>query len=558
MKQRHQGVFPDKLIAVLCDCVNQKLHSFHGNDDFSLQVLFCDWFGQGGSSTEKQPNGSCAKLLIRKKIKNEQQYSNITSLWYDLIPRTVQISDSIIMGEKASSTLLRLRLLFLFLCTFALGLMWNNLRNVSSEEKLSWIDFSDLETVLDTKRQQRQHNELPAHTHAEEQYGEIKPCQDLDVDEAQAIELKTSCANENLSRIETDHHVVICNVDPVFKNDVNRTLLLPKAVGKLRHNWTHNPPLSPFAQAIEKHQSNCVLPFHTFHLDNVFGIGSHIALWSQAVCNAMEAGYRLRTYNPTWLWLDQTFCSLEVARKSPWLCYLPRSEILCGCSEPVTSPAMNASDPRDLKRHQCALLKGKGEDILREFRAASTEFLFRRVAPLVIQEAQRQVGLLFGPSGTPDDLITVHIRWGDKFWEMPNRTLVAIETYFAAISSLLHEQQGHNQTANIYLATEDPRAYHEFQSASPTRWTVYFDRTVVELERFRPVKGNRASHMALNSKGRAGLAGFASLLVAMEARSFVLTTRSNWSRVIDHLRRNIIDPRCNGCTKMVDLVSGLW
>ena len=378
----------------------------------------------------------------------------------------------------------------------------------------------------------------------------------IDVEQAQAIELKTSCSEQERNT-DTSRFIVICNVKPAQKSDLNTTLLLPKAVGKLRHDWSHHPPLSRVAKAIDAHQSNCSLPVNIFNMDNSYGIGSHIALWSQAICNSMEAGFRLRTYNPIWLWLDQTFCDWTVAEKSPWLCYLPGAEFKCGCEEtPLHS--INASDPRDLKRHQCALLKGNGEDVLREFRAASTEFLFHRISPLVIQEAQRQVGLLFGPKGTPDDLITVHVRWGDKFWEMPNRTLVAVQTYKDAISSLLQETQGHNRTANIYLATEDPRAYREFQNATPAGWNVYFDRTVEELHRFRPPKGNRASHMSLNSKGRAGLAGIASLLVAMEAKLFVLTTKSNWSSVINHLRKNIIDPRCNDCTKMIDLVTGVW
>lgn len=379
----------------------------------------------------------------------------------------------------------------------------------------------------------------------------------IDAEQAQAIELKSSCSEQERSG-DTSLYIVICNVKPAQKSDLNTTLLLPKAVGKLRHDWSHHPPLSRFAKAIDAHQSNCSLPVNTFHLDNSYGMGSHIALWSQAMCNSMEAGFRLRTYNPIWLWLDQTFCNRAVAEKSPWLCYLPGSEFKCGCEETPLLSNDNASDPRDLKRHQCALLRGNGEDVLREFRAASTEFLFHRIAPLVIQEARRQVGLLFGAKGTPDDLITVHVRWGDKFWEMPNRTLVAVQTYMDAISTLLQETQGHNRTANIYLATEDPRAYREFKNATPAGWNIYFDRTVEELHRFRPPKGNRASHMSMNSKGRAGLAGLASLLVAMEAKLFVLTTKSNWSSVINHLRKNVIDPRCNDCTKMIDLVSGVW
>jgi hypothetical protein len=383
-------------------------------------------------------------------------------------------------------------------------------------------------------------------------------CPTLDLKEAQKQEILKVCP-ESLRDIDTTKYIAICDVKPLEPADVtNTTLILPRASARIRHDWTYNPPLSLFARAIEDHQSNCTRQVMTYHLDNLFGIGAHLALWSQAICNAMEQGYRIRMYNPVWLWLDQTFCNKEVAAKSPFLCYFPRSEYRCGCNEVPTS--LNVSDPRDTVHTSCNLLKTKkGEDdVLHEFRAASTEYLFQQISPLVLDEAKRQIGLLFGPEGTPDDLVTVHIRWGDKFWEMPNRTLVAIQTYIDAISTLLHQQFGHNQTANIYLATEDPRAFQEFNNATPSGWNVFYDRTVEELSRFRPSRGNRASRAAKNSKGRAGLASFASMLVALEAKLFVLTTRSNWSRVINHLRTNIIDPRCNKCTKMVDLVEGVW
>jgi hypothetical protein len=177
------------------------------------------------------------------------------------------------------------------------------------------------------------------------------------------------------------------------------------------------------------------------------------------------------------------------------------------------------------------------------------------ISPLVVQEAERQVGLLFGPDGVPDDLVTVHIRWGDKFWEMK---LAVLSEYMIAISSLLNERFGHNRTANIYVATEDPKVYQEFQNATPPGWKVYYDLTVEELSRYRPARGNRASHMSKNTMGRAGLAGFGSLLVAMEAKLFVLTTGSNWSRLMNHLRTQVIDARCDGCTKMIDLRPGVW
>jgi len=44
------------------------------------------------------------------------------------------------------------------------------------------------------------------------------------------------------------------------------------------------------------------------------------------------------------------------------------------------------------------------------------------------------------------------------------------------------------------------------------------------------------------------------LLLALSARYHVLTTASTWSRLIDNLRRNVLDRRCGGgCTDAIDL-----
>jgi hypothetical protein len=213
-------------------------------------------------------------------------------------------------------------------------------------------------------------------------------------------------------------------------------------------------------------------------------------------------------------------------------------------------PVGNVTDPRVTKTF-CKLCQN--EERKKEWRAASTEYLFERVSPVIIQEAQRQIGLLFGAQGAPDDLITVHIRWGDKFWEMD---LAKIDEYMDAIQQLLPKDS--KEMANIYLATEDPRALDEFLKVKPNGWNVYYDITIKELNAFRPKKGNRASWATRNTKGRAGLVALGSLLIALEAKMFVLTTKSNWSTLMNHLRTNIVDPRCGNCTQMIDLRPGAW
>lgn len=63
--------------------------------------------------------------------------------------------------------------------------------------------------------------------------------------------------------------------------------------------------------------------------------------------------------------------------------------------------------------------------------------------------------------------------------------------------------------------------------------------------------------MAIHSQGSLGLASLVSLLIAMEAKYYLLTSGSNWSRLIDELRLSVTDPACGGCTRMVDLREGI-
>ena len=106
------------------------------------------------------------------------------------------------------------------------------------------------------------------------------------------------------------------------------------------------------------------------------------------------------------------------------------------------------------------------------------------------------------------------------------------------------------------------RAVNMFRDMAPPSWKIFVDRSS-ELWSHRPSKRyfNHASYTTLNTQGRGGLVSMGSLLVAMEAKDFVLTTASGWSRLMDELRRNVVDPQCSGgnnCTTMIDLRPGFW
>jgi hypothetical protein len=213
-------------------------------------------------------------------------------------------------------------------------------------------------------------------------------------------------------------------------------------------------------------------------------------------------------------------------------------------------------------------------------RAATTEFLFTRLADFVIAEAERQLQILFGNNTrtnhrVPEDMITVHIRWGDKRMEMG---LLPIEHYTNAVHKIVNDRKVarinatipgidltkvdlndiDDEEVHIYLSTEDPEAVQLFLNTTPGHWNVYLDQYYVEMSPLRTQYGNEYggnSNIVIQSEGRSGVVALGSLLVAMESKDFVLTTGSNWSRLMNEIRKNIIDPRCNYCTTMVDLLS---
>jgi hypothetical protein len=160
----------------------------------------------------------------------------------------------------------------------------------------------------------------------------------------------------------------------------------------------------------------------------------------------------------------------------------------------------------------------------------------------------------------PPDLITVHIRWGDKKEEMLD--LLPAEAYVKGVERILEKRQKPSPNpVSVFVATEDPKAVSAFEKAAPPEWHIYLDQYFHDMLPYRNKTHdvyNQAPQTAAETKGRAGLVALSSLLVAVEANDFVLTTISSWSRMINELRKNVIDPRCNGCTNMIDLRFGEW
>jgi hypothetical protein len=204
---------------------------------------------------------------------------------------------------------------------------------------------------------------------------------------------------------------------------------------------------------------------------------------------------------------------------------------------------------------ECESIRNRFNLSFPDIRAAGIEFLFSRTSPLVVKEAQRQLEKVFSGivDRLPSRLITVHIRWGDKEKEMD---LLPIQDYIDAVLDLTGRgSEGIGDgSVGIFLATEDPQAAQEFQQAAAAQnWTVYLDAYYQEFQSERLPGYNNNGRMSTQLKGRPGLVAVASLLVAMQANDYVLTSRSNWSKLINELRMNVVDPRCNACTRVIDL-----
>lgn len=378
---------------------------------------------------------------------------------------------------------------------------------------------------------------------------------------------------------------------------------------QLRLDWTNLDVLSsPFTRAIQTHQTNCSLPLGDFRFRNRYGLGSDLHVWTQALCNGMQDGYRIRTEMP-WAFWDESACGTTSllsngdssgtdsnatvpppppTSSSALLCYFPHSELLC----PGDRESLLSNNNNRTKLYRGNGNVGKGCEQLREqhnvtisdVRASGIEYLFANTGPIVVQEAQKQLHQLLGasmeastnadatpqsPPSLPTRLITVHIRWGDKKKEMRLRP---IKEYVQAVLDLTQQPplsfastppskstSTIPSSVGVFLATEDPQAVHEFQEAAKWHnWTVYVDPYFREFESTRDPTYNGNPRMSQKLRGRPGLVALASLLVALQANEFVLTTNSNWSRLINELRKTVLESRCRGCTRVVDLSPGEW
>jgi hypothetical protein len=330
---------------------------------------------------------------------------------------------------------------------------------------------------------------------------------------------------------------------------------------RLRHDWGNLELLSPLAREISAHQENCSLPLIKFKQRNRFGIGSDLHVWTQALCNAMELKSRLWT-PPPWENAGPNETCDDGAAQSAFNCLFPNAELRCP-QDAALAFINNSSNISwiplpvhggGLPDHWgCKQTLSRGLYTTVDLRTSGIEYLFSRITSDVIRAAERRLGKMF-PNGVPKDLITVHVRWGDKLIREMER--VSVENYTLAIQNLLERRQA-DTPVNIFLATEDPKAVRRFRKmATSLNWTVFVDPYVEEMKPYYHEGMNNNPKMTKRLQGRPAISALASLLLSLEANTFVLVTKSNWSRMINELRQAVIDPQCGNCTVMTDLSYG--
>jgi hypothetical protein len=338
---------------------------------------------------------------------------------------------------------------------------------------------------------------------------------------------------------------------------------------KLRNDWVAMQTSSALGKSLEAQQYDvwCAEPLRVieYGMGGHNGMGSDLHTFAKGLCGAFSANAAFATVaneKHGWIWEDKVLCS-DSERKAPLACYF---------NLPTVCPRQHNTETLPMRSRQkvtwpfgsCENVVPKTKPSRAAFRAAAMEYLFAHLNPRLVEEAEKEISSTFGARGIPRPLIAVHIRWGDKGSEMK---LVPIESYINAVAKLVAEHRLGD--VHVFVTTEDPNALSAFcdgARATPggSQWSIYAYKKAVSAysEMHSPWRDAADG-------GRMGLYSMVSLLFAMEAKYYVLTTGSNWSRLINELRTNLIDAHaCQGvlkkhgpCTHMADLrpdPNGWW
>ncbi len=224
---------------------------------------------------------------------------------------------------------------------------------------------------------------------------------------------------------------------------------------------------------------------------NNFGMGSDLHTFGQALWNMKANNQSCFLVQNSWIW-DRH----QELFDWPWIPY-------CKAPYDFTSKTSIAHMSKQ------------------EARAQALAFTLSFLRPSVYTAARDASNALqFSAHHITAPLVTVHIRWSDKHKEMK---LFPIESYINAVTAF------NLTTFAVFVATEDVHAVAEFKARAPKQWSIYTYAKGTSIIS----SGKDGSPVKLAVKDPdAGYHAVISLLVGLQSSYFVVSSGSNWSRLI--------------------------
>ena len=154
------------------------------------------------------------------------------------------------------------------------------------------------------------------------------------------------------------------------------------------------------------------------------GLGSDLHTWTAMLCHAVSRGAML-VLDPKhhWIWSHEAETAELGGYFAPTHCNVSLDDVISAAAglastKDLVEPLYHV---RDVLPLEPCLPPWDPSLTTSEWRAAAVEFLFRHLGPDLHRKVCQAFYQVFGPmGGVPRDrLITIHMRWGDKYKEMP-------------------------------------------------------------------------------------------------------------------------------------------
>ena len=146
------------------------------------------------------------------------------------------------------------------------------------------------------------------------------------------------------------------------------------------------------------------------------------------------------------------------------------------------------------------------------------------------------------PTASLPPCITVHIRHGDKKAEMK---LLPLSDYIAAVKKMKEDYPELRHIDTIFLTTDDGAVVDQV-GQYPEFHFIVTDHSRNDKISYGELARREGYNITMHA--------FIDLELALQCRGFVVTTASNWSRLIEELR--MIRGKWN--TPWIDLIPGTW